>query len=80
MPHYSDSQGMAYRTEMTAKLRTHLKAALVDLENKDVADQAEIGLKAVISKATEPWETEIVLRDVLAVEKCSMGAIKHRFR
>ena len=61
-------------------LRLRIRTVLLGLEDKDVAHQAQVGTQLLISELTADWQQHQVLRDILAVEQCSVSARRLRYR
>ena len=61
-------------------LRLRTRTALLGLEDKDVAQQAYHGTQLLISDLTADWQHHQVLRDILALEQCSVAARRLRYR
>ena len=55
-------------------LMPQARGALLGLEDKDVAHQAHCGVQLLISNLTADWHHHQVLRDILAVGRCSISA------
>ena len=61
-------------------LRLRTRIALLGLEDKDVAHQAQTGIQLLISDLTADWQQHQVLRDILAAEQCNVSARRLRYR
>ena len=57
-----------------------MRAALSGLEDKSLADQAELRIADVIQQIKNTSELERTLKKLLEVDRCSDTAARHRFR
>ena len=65
----------------TADLRMRTRTALLGLEDKDLATQAQLGVQRLIKDLQATWEIESVLRDILAgLDQCSAHARRLRYK
>lgn len=60
--------------------KTRLRAALSGLEDKYLAEQAELGILSSIEKIGSANELEQILRQLLNTDTCSAIASRHRYR
>lgn len=62
-------------------LRLRTRTALLGLEDKDLASQAQLGVQRLIRDLQTGWEFETVLRDILAsLNQCSAHARRLRYK
>ncbi|CAL8462244.1 g1775 [Coccomyxa elongata] len=68
-------------TAAAADLRLRTRTALLGLEDKDLATQAQLGVQRLIKDLQATWEIESVLRDILAgLDQCSAHARRLRYK
>lgn len=62
-------------------LHLRTRTALLGLEDKDLAAQAQLGVQRLIRDLQATWEIENVLRDILAnLDQCSAHARRLRYK
>lgn len=62
-------------------LRLRTRTALLGLEDKDLAEQAQLGVQRLIKDLHATWQRESVLRDILSgLDECAAHARKLRYR
>lgn len=63
------------------ELRLRTRTALVGLEDKDLAEQAQLGVQRLIKDLQASWQRESVVRDILSgLNDCAPHARKLRYR
>ncbi|BDA46105.1 hypothetical protein COCOBI_08-1970 [Coccomyxa sp. Obi] len=68
-------------TAAVTDLRMRTRTALLGLEDKDLATQAQLGVQRLIKDLQATWEIESVLRDILAgLDQCSAHARRLRYK
>ena len=79
------TEGMVTQRIKTAAaagdLQLRTRTALLGLEDKDLATQAQLGVQRLIKDLQATWEIENVLRDILAsLDQCSAHARRLRYK
>lgn len=63
-----------------AQTRSKLRSAIMGLEDKFSVDQAESVIMNIVKSSETDRDLEQVLRQLLAVDRCSHAAARHRYR